>query len=108
MLQAIAHAQAFGNGLPEDATTEERARYISKLKISTNSIVVARNMLGQISPGQPTLRDSQGLPGFLKKTGITTWKSSFWDVYNALNRNVENADIDVLKNLKFLLLLPMK
>jgi hypothetical protein len=95
MLQAIAHAQAFGNGLPTDATTEERARYMSKMKISTNSIVVARNMLGQISPGQPTLRDSKGLPGFLKKTGITTWKSSFWDVYNALNRNVENEDIDV-------------
>ena len=95
MLQAIAHAQAFGNGLPEDATTEERARYISKLKISTNSIVVARNMLGQISPGQPTLRDSKGLPAFLKKTGISTWKSSFWDVYNALERNTENEDIDV-------------
>jgi hypothetical protein len=95
VLQAIAHAQAFGNGLPEDATTEERAKYLSKLKISANSIVFARNMLGQISPGQPTLRDSQGLPGFLKKTGITTWKSSFWDVYNALNRNVENEDIDV-------------
>ena len=95
MLQAIAHAQAFGNGLPEDATTEERAKYLSKLKISTNSIVVARNMLGQISPGQPTLRDSKGLPAFLKKTGISTWKSSFWDVYNALERNTENEDIDV-------------
>ena len=95
MLQAIAYAQAFGNGLSEDATTEERARYISKLKISTNSIIFARNMLGQISPGQPTLRDSKGLPAFLKKTGISTWKSSFWDVYNALERNTENEDIDV-------------
>ena len=95
MLQAIAHAQAFGNGLSKNATTEERARYIAKLKISTNSIVVARNMLGQISPGQPALKDSKGLPAFLKKTGISTWKSSFWDVYNALERNTENEDIDV-------------
>jgi hypothetical protein len=95
MLQSIAYAQAFGNGLSENATTEERAKYLSNLKISTNSIVVARNMLGQISPGQPTLRDSKGLPEFLKKTGISTWKSSFWDVYNALERNNENEDIDV-------------
>lgn len=95
MLQAIAWGQAFGNGLPTDATTKEKADYISKLKISANSTIVARNMLGQISPGQPTLKDSKDLPGFMKKTGITTWKSSFYDVYNGLLRNVENEDTDV-------------
>jgi hypothetical protein len=95
MLQAIAWGQAFGNGLPTNATTKEKADYISKLKISANSTIVARNMLGQISPGQPTLRDSKELPKFLKKTGITTWKSSFYDVYNGLLRNAENEDTDV-------------
>lgn len=95
MLQAIAYAQAFGNGLPTNATTQEKADYISKLKISTNSVIVARNMLGQISPGQPTLKDSKDLPGFMKKTGITTWKSSFYDIYNGLLRNAENEDTDV-------------
>jgi hypothetical protein len=95
MLQAIAWGQAFGNGLPTNATTQEKADYISKLKLSVNSTIVARNMLGQISPGQPTLRDSKELPEFLKKTGITTWKSSFYDVYNGLLRNAENEDTDV-------------
>jgi hypothetical protein len=95
MLQAIGWSQAFGNGLPTNATTQEKADYISKLKLSVNSTIVARNMLGQISPGQPTLRDSKELPEFLKKTGITTWKSSFYDVYNGLLRNAENEDTDV-------------
>jgi hypothetical protein len=95
MLQAIAWSQAFGNGLPTNATTQEKADYISKLKLSVNSTIVARNMLGQISPGQPSLKDSKDLPAFLKKTGITTWKSSFYDVYNGLLRNAENEDTDV-------------
>jgi hypothetical protein len=95
LLQAISYGQAFGNGLPPDATTEERAKYLSNLKLSSNVIIIGRNMLGLISPGQPTLRDSKGLPDFLKKTGITSWKASFWDVYNSLLRNSDEDTGDV-------------
>lgn len=95
LLQAIAYSQAFGNGLSADATTEERAKYLSNLKLSTHSIIIARNMLGLISPGQPTLRDSKDLPGFLKKTGVTSWKASFWEVYNGLLRNADEDTADI-------------
>jgi hypothetical protein len=87
VLQAISYTQAFGNGLPDNATAEERNKYLGMLKRSANGIINARNMLGQISPGQPTLRDSKGLPDFMKKTGITSWKASFWDVYNSIIAN---------------------
>ena len=87
LVQAISYTQAFGNGLSPNATPQERFDYLQGLKASTNSIIVARNMLGQISPGQPTLRDAKGLPGFLKDTGLTSWKASFWDVYNGILRN---------------------
>ena len=87
VLQAITYTQAFGNGLPENATAEERNEYLGMLKRSANGIINARNMLGQISPGQPTLRDSKGLPDFMKRTGITSWKASFWDVYNSVIAN---------------------
>jgi len=95
LLQAIAYTQASGNGLSADATTEERAKHLKMLKLSTHTIIVSRNMLGLISPGQPTLRDSKELPGFLKKTGITSWKSSFWDVYNGLLRTADEDTADV-------------
>jgi hypothetical protein len=84
VLQAITYMQAFGNGLPDNATAEERDEYLGMIKRSANGIIVARNMLGQISPGQPTLRDSKGLPDFMKRTGITSWKASFWDTYNSV------------------------
>jgi hypothetical protein len=87
VLQAITYTQAFGNGLPENATAEERNEYLGMLKRSANGIINARNMLGQISPGQPTLRDSKGLPDFMKRTGITSWKASFWDTYNSVIAN---------------------
>ena len=95
LLQAIAYTQASGNGLSADATTEERAKHLKMLRLSTHSVIVSRNMLGLISPGQPTLRDSKGLPGFLKKTGITSWKASFWDVYNGLLRNADEDTADL-------------
>jgi hypothetical protein len=87
VLQAITYHQAFGNGLPTDATAEERNDYLGMLRRSANGIINARNMLGQMSPGQPTLRDSQGLPDFMKRTGITSWKASFWDTYNSIIAN---------------------
>ena len=95
LLQAITYQQAFGNGLSEDATTEERAKHLSNLKLSTHSIIISRNMLGLISPGQPTLRDSKNLPDFLKKTGVTSWKASFWEVYNGLLRNADEDTADI-------------
>jgi len=87
VLQAISYHQAFGNSLPTNATVEQKSDYIKKLKLSAHGIIISRNMLGQISPGQPTIRDEKGLPDFIKKTGISSWKGAFWDIYNGVLEN---------------------
>ena len=92
VLQAISYFQAYGYNLPADATVEQTDKYLSDLKIASNSIVVARNMLGQISPAYPALRDTKDLPNYMKDAGITSFKAEFWDIYNSILRNdSENA-----------------
>jgi hypothetical protein len=90
VLQAISYHQAFGNSLPINATVEEKNDYMKKLRLSAHSVVISRNMLGHISPGQPTIRDQKGLPDFLKKTGISSWKSEFWDIYEGVLKSQGN------------------
>jgi len=92
VLQAISYFQAYGYNLPADATVEETDKYLSNIKIATNTIVAARNMLGQISPAYPALRDTKDLPNYMKDAGITSFKAEFWDIYNSILRNdSENA-----------------
>jgi len=92
VLQAISYFQAYGYNLPANATVEETDKYLSNIKIATNTIVVARNMLGQISPAYPALRDTKDLPNYMKDAGITSFKAEFWDIYNSILRNdSENA-----------------
>lgn len=86
--QAIAYHQAFGNGLPANATEKEKFDYLQKIKISSSNLIIGQFMLGQVSPGYPSLKDSNGLPDFIKNTGITSWKSEFWDIYNGIVRNM--------------------
>jgi hypothetical protein len=91
VLQAISYFQAYGYNLPADATVEQTDKYLSNLKIAANSVVVGRNFLGQISPAYPALRDTKGLPAYMKDVGITSFKAEFWDIYNSILRNSENA-----------------
>jgi hypothetical protein len=85
--QAMRYFQAFGYGIDESASEDEKYDYQKKLKISTSNIIIARTLLGYISPGMPTFRETKGLPDFLKKNGITGFKSEFWDIYNGILRN---------------------
>lgn len=87
VLQAIAYHQAFGYSIPENATTQERQEYIRALKISANNIVAGQFILGNLNPAYPTLKDSAGLPDFIKQTGISSFKSSFWDIYDGILKN---------------------
>jgi hypothetical protein len=91
-MQAMRYHQAFGNGIDESATEEEKAKYLKSLKISSSNVIIARTLLGYISPGMPTLKETKELPDFLKKVGITGFKSEFWDIYNGILRN-EGEDI---------------
>lgn len=91
-LQAIAYFNAFGYSLSEDATTEQKRKYLKDLKVSANSIIIFRNMLGQIIPGQPSLKETTSISDYAKRSGIGSPKAAFWDVYNSILRN---GDTDI-------------
>jgi hypothetical protein len=87
VMQAMAYHQAFGYSLPQNATTQERKEYIRALRISANSIIGSQFILGNLNPAYPSLKDSAGLPDFIKQTGISSFKSSFWDIYEGILQN---------------------
>lgn len=87
VLQAMSYRQAFGYGLPANATAQEKADYLRGLKNGANSLIFAQFLLGNLNPAYPTLKDSKGLPDFIKQTGISSFKSEFWDIYNGILRN---------------------
>ena len=86
-LQAIAYFQANGMGIEETATEEETKKYIDNLKIAASNIIIGRTILGYISPGMPSFRESKDLPAYMKKVGITSFKAQFWDIYNGILKN---------------------
>jgi hypothetical protein len=85
--QAMRYFQAFGLGVDESSSEEEKYAYQKNLKIATSNIIIARTLLGYMSPGMPTFKETKELPDFLKKVGITGFKSEFWDIYNGILRN---------------------
>lgn len=91
-MQAMRYHQAFGNGIDESASEDEKNKYQRSLKISTANVIMARTLFGYISPGMPTFKETKELPDFLKKVGITGFKPEFWDIYNGILRN-EGEDV---------------
>lgn len=94
-LQAISYLEAFGNGAPrqkdyigrEDEYVRAQSRYLKNLRIGASTIVAFRNFTGQISPGQPSLRETASLPDYLKQVGIMSPNAQFWDLYNGILKN---------------------
>jgi hypothetical protein len=89
--QAISYQEAYGNGIPEFANNKEKTRWLNNIKTGAGNIATAQSMLGLISPAYPQLKDSKGLPEFIKENGISTWSSAFWDIY----QGVIKSDPDV-------------
>ena len=89
---AIAAFQAYGYGLPANATAEQKHKYMGDLRISVNTLLLFRNFAGNISPGQPTLKQTSQLTDAVKRAGISSPKSEFWDIYNSIIRN-SNGDL---------------
>lgn len=87
VIQAIAYHQAAGYSLPANATTQQKQDYLRALKVSANNVIIGQFLLGNLNPAYPTLKDSAGLPDFIKKTGISSFKSEFWDIYDGIVRN---------------------
>ena len=94
-LQAISYLEAFGNGAPrqkdyvgrEDEYVRAKARHLKNVRIAASTIVIFRNMMGQVSPGQPSLRETASLPNYLKQVGLTSPNAQFWDLYNGILKN---------------------
>lgn len=94
-LQAISYLAAFGNGAPvqkdyigrENEFVKAESEYLKNVRWAASTIVIFRNMMGQISPGQPSLRETTTLPEFLKQAGLTSPNAEFWDIYNSVLKN---------------------
>jgi hypothetical protein len=91
-IQAIAYFNAYGYKLPENATPEQKKKYLKDLKASATTIVAFRNMLGNIIPGQPSLKETKNVSDYVKRSGIGSPKAAFWDIYNSILRN---GDTDI-------------
>jgi hypothetical protein len=83
--QGMNYMEAFGNGLPDNANNKQKRQYIQNIKVAANNVTAAQAIIGLFgSPAYPSLKDSKGLPDFIRETGISTWTSAFWDIYEGI------------------------
>ena len=90
--QAMAYNAANGIHLNANATDQEKADYIKNIRVSAHNIIFLRNFLGLISPASTTLVESKGVPNYLKRVGVTSLRSEFYDILDAINQR-NNGDI---------------
>lgn len=87
--QAIAYLQAFGGPevqLPENATDAQKVEYLKTVKIAAHNVLAARAFFGMISPISPTLRESKGVPDYIKATGVTNMRAEFYDILAGISK----------------------
>ena len=90
--QAMAYNAANGVHLDPNATEQEKAKYLANLKISAHNIIFLRNFLGFMAPASPTIVESKGVPDYLKRVGVTSLRSEFYDLLNNIT-SANNGDI---------------
>lgn len=92
VIQGLSYLQAYGNGLPANATPEQKEQHLLNLKIAANNISFMQSFLGYfVSPGFPTLKESGEIPDYLKEVGIASPISDFWDIYEGIKRNADDG-----------------
>lgn len=87
--QAIAYLQAFGDEsiqLPANPTDAQKAEYLKTVKIAAHNVLAARAFFGMISPISPTLRESKGVPDYIKRTGVTNMRAEFYDILAGISK----------------------
>jgi hypothetical protein len=87
--QAIAYLQAFGDPsiqLPANPTDAQKTEYLKTMKIAAHNVLAARAFFGMISPISPTLRESKGVPDYIKSTGITNMRAEFYDILAGISK----------------------
>ena len=93
--QAISYIQAFGDEasrLPDNPTDEQRNEFLKSVRISAHNIIAVRALLGMVSPISPTMRESKGVPDYIKATGITSMRSEFYDILEGISK-VEGDEV---------------
>lgn len=90
--QAMAYNAANGKHLDPNATAEQKTAYLNNIRISAHNILFLRNLLGFILPATPTLTESTGVPDYLKRVGVTSLRSEFYDILDGINAR-NNGDI---------------
>lgn len=91
VMQGISYLEAFGNGLPDNPTNAEKNEFLGVAKIAAHNVAVSQMMLGMVSPAFPTLKDSKGLPDFIRNNGVSTWTAAFWDIYQGILKSDEDV-----------------
>lgn len=105
--QAIAHAQANGQGINiEDYQTKDSAgnvvvdterynkdvtKFLENTRISAHNIIVLRSLLGMILPTTAQLRDTKDLPDYLKDGQSVSMRTSFYDVLDQVKLKYPNV-----------------
>jgi hypothetical protein len=87
--QAIAYIKAFGDEsiqLPANATDVQKAEYLKTVKIAAHNVLAARAFFGMLSPISPTLRESKGVPDYIKSTGVTNMRAQFYDILAGISK----------------------
>jgi hypothetical protein len=95
--QAIAYTQAFGgpeSRLPENPTDVQRDKFIRDIKIASHNVIAMRAILGMISPVSPTLRESKGVPDYIKNTGIVNLRAEFFDILSGIAKTESDTVFD--------------
>lgn len=90
--QAIAYNAANGLFLNGNSTSAEKYEYLKQLRISAHNVVALRSFLGLISPVAPSQQDSKGVPDYLLDVGITSLKSEYYDIVDAI-KNKYGSDV---------------
>lgn len=82
--KAIIYKQATGEGLPLNATEEQKLQYRQEIEGIAANIVVTRFFLGLLSPVAPGIGFGKDLPAFLKDAGNVNFKSEFNKLVNEI------------------------
>jgi hypothetical protein len=95
--QAISYVQAFGDKsmmLPDNPTDKQSNEFLKTIRIAAHNIVAVRAFLGIFSPISPTLRESKGVPDYIKSTGITSLRSEFYDILEGISKTESDEVFD--------------
>ena len=82
--QAVAYNAANGIMLDPSASSAEKYAYLKAIRTSAHNVIALRSILGLISPVTPTLQESEGVPDYLLDVGITSLRSEFFDIQQAI------------------------